>query len=81
MSYLLEMKLPGMDICRFSKFGRVAKVVFTIPHSNGGEERVFSDIHKIKHDDRGKLQLQGTLSSLIYVKLKDKPCYEFLSSP
>lgn len=35
-----------------------------IPHSNAGEEWVFSVIRKIKRDDRGRLQLQGTLSSL-----------------
>ena len=58
-------------------------MVLTIPHSNAGEERVFSVIHKIKHDDRGKLQMQGTLSSLIYVKLNfpEKPCYKFHLSP
>lgn len=46
---------------------------------------MFSVIHKIKCDDRGKLQMQGTLSYLIYVKLnipeKEKPCYEFHPSP
>lgn len=48
-SYLVQMKIPGMVIYRFSKLGRVAKVVLTIPHSNGREEHVFSVIHKIKH--------------------------------
>ena len=42
-------------------------------------------IHKIKRDDRGKLQLHGTLSSLIFVKLnlpeKEQPCYDFHPSP
>ena len=44
-----------------------------------------SVIHKIKRDDRGKLQLHGTLSSLIFVKLnlpeKEQPCYDFHPSP
>ena len=31
-SYLVQVKIPGMDIYRFSKLGRVAKVVLTIPH-------------------------------------------------
>ena len=39
-----------------------AKLVLMIPHSNAGEERVFSVIRKIRRDDRGKLQLDGTLS-------------------
>lgn len=37
-----------MDINRFLKLSQVAKVVLTIPHSNAGEERVFSTIRKIK---------------------------------
>jgi len=40
-SYLCEMKIPGMDIFRFHKLGKVAKVVLTIPHSSAGEERLF----------------------------------------
>jgi len=68
-SYLYDMKIPGMDLHRFHKLGKIVKVVLTIPRSNAREERVFSVIHKIKRDDREKLQLQGTLSSLLYVKL------------
>ena len=71
-SSLCEMKIPGMDILRFHKLGKVAKVVLTILHSNAREERVFSVIHKIKRDDRGKLQLQRTLSSLVYVKINQR---------
>ena len=52
--YLGEMKLPGMNTARFLRIA--------------GEERVFSVIHKIRRDDRGSLQLQGTLSSLVTVK-------------
>ena len=43
----------------------MADVILTIPHSNAGEERVFLVIHKIRRDDRGNLQLQGILSSLV----------------
>ena len=50
-----------------------------------GEERVFSVIRKIRRDDRAKLQLEGTLSSLVTVKLnlpesKTQPCYTFQPS-
>ena len=81
-SYLGEMKLPGMNTARLLRIAKVANVIFTIPHSNAGEERVFSVIHKIRRDDRGSLQLQGTLSSLVTVKLnlpetKAHPCYAF----
>ena len=56
--------------------------MLTISHSNTGEERVFSVVFKIRRDDRGKLQLDGTQSSLVSVKLnlsesKAQPCYAF----
>ena len=84
-SHISQMKLPGMDIARFACLFSVAKVVLSIPHSNAGEERVFSVIRKIKREDRGRLQMEGTLSSLITVKLnlpesKAHPCYEFQPS-
>lgn len=76
--HLAEMKLPGLDVHRFSMLPTIAHVVLTIPHSNAGEERVFSIIHKIKRDDRGRLQLEGTLSSLISVKMNlPGPCYKY----
>ena len=76
------MKIPGMDVYRFSTLSKVAKVVLTIPHSNAGEERVFSTIRKIRREDRSKLQLEGSLSALVTVKLnlpetKSEPCYSF----
>lgn len=79
-SHIAEMKLPGMDIARFGRLAEVAKLVLTIPHSNAGEERVFSVIRKIRRDDRANLQLHGTLSSLVTVKLNlpetiAHPCY------
>ena len=60
----------------------MAKVALTIPHSNAAEERVFSMIRKIKRDDRVKLKLEGTLSSLVSIKInlpesKATPCYAF----
>ena len=78
--YLPEIKLPEMDTKRFSRLTKVARVVFTIPHSNAGEERVFSMIRK--RDDQGRMNLQGTLSSLLTAKMnlpetKANPCYSF----
>ena len=67
--HIADMKLPGMDTARFARLAKVAQLVLTIPHSNAGEEHVFSVIRKIRRDDRGKLQLEGTLSSLVSVKL------------
>lgn len=76
--HLAQMKLPGTGILRFPQLANVAQVVLTIPHSNAGEERVFSIIRKIKRDDRGMLQLEGTLSSLIMVKMNlPGPCFKY----
>lgn len=80
--HIWDMKLPGTDTARFARLAKIATLVLTIPHSNAGEERVFSVIRKIKRDDRGKLRLEGTLSSLVTVKLnlpesKTQPCYSF----
>ena len=47
----------------------MAKVALTFPHSSAAEEHVFSVIGKIEKDDRGKLKLEGTLSSLVSVKI------------
>ena len=40
----------------------------TIPHSNAGEERIFSYINNNKTPSRNSLSLVGTLSSIITVK-------------
>ena len=40
----------------------------TIPHSNAGEERIFSLINKNKTPSRISLNLDGSLSSLITFK-------------
>ena len=81
MSYFTN-KNSGTESARFPNFFQIVKVVLMIPHSNAGEEHVFSVTHKISHDDRGKLQLERTLSSLVTVKLnlpetKAHPCYAF----
>ena len=40
----------------------------TIPHSNAGEDRIFSLINKNNTPTRSSLQIDGTLSSLIIIK-------------
>ena len=74
-----------MDSATFAYHFPLANLVPMIPHSNAGEERVLSVICKTGRDDKGKLQLEGTLSSLITVKLnlpesKAQPCYLFQPS-
>ncbi|CAB4032496.1 PREDICTED: uncharacterized protein LOC106702191 [Paramuricea clavata] len=66
--YLKGVKKPGTNSLEFDLLFRVAEVVMTIPHSNAGEERIFSLINKNKTPSRSSLELNGTLFSLIVVK-------------
>ena len=56
---------------RFYLLARVALTVLCFPHSNAEEERVFSMIGKNKRAERSSLQVIGTLSSIMTVKLAD----------
>ena len=62
------MKKPGTNSFEFDLLFKIAEAVMTIPHSNAGEERIFSLINKNKTPTRSSLKLDGTLSSLIAVK-------------
>ena len=53
------------------RFDLLARVVLCLPHSNAEEERVFSMIGKNKRAERSSLQVKGTLSSIMTVKLAD----------
>ena len=53
----------------FELLSKVAKLVLVIPHSNAGEERVFSLIRQNKTPSRSCLDPNGTLASIIQVKL------------
>lgn len=76
-AYLSTLK--GADgMLRFSKLSKVSQVVLVIPHSNAQEERVFSMITKNKTAFRPNLKLDGTLSSIISVKLASpEPCHQY----
>ena len=56
----------------------------TIPHSNVGEERVFSMIRKNKTDFRSNLDLRRSLSSIMTIKMNKPanllPCHRFKPS-
>ena len=67
-TYLSCRREPGTNRPEFDLLFNVAKAVCTIPHSNAGEERIFSLINKNKTSVRGSLLLEGTLSSIITVK-------------
>ena len=56
---------------RFHLLAQVALTVLCLPHSNAEEERVFSMIGKNKRAERSSLDVKGTLSSIMTVKLAD----------
>ena len=65
--------LSGVRECdgslKFSLLSSVGRLVIVLPHSNAGEERVFNLIGLNKTKFRSSLDNNGTLSSLIQVKL------------
>lgn len=76
--HLCQMPTVGSSQPRFSRLAQVARSVVVIPHSNASEERVFSMVRKNKTPFHPNLGLDGTLSSIIQVKLGvDDPCEKF----
>ena len=59
---------------RFKHLHKLAEAVLVISHSNAGEERLFSMVRKNKTDSRSALGLEGTLSSLLSMKLHYSEC-------
>ena len=49
-------------------FSEIAMSVLVIPHSNAGEERVFSIIRKNKTEFRSRLSLGRSLNSIMIIK-------------
>lgn len=62
--------MKSVDGCqlRFANLSRIALLVLVLPHSNAGEERIFSLIRLNKTTYRSCLSLDGTLSSILTVK-------------
>ena len=69
---------------RFKHLPKIAEVVLVIPHSNAEQERLFSIVKKNKTDSRSNLKLDGTLSSILAMKLQypesSTPCHEWKPS-
>jgi hypothetical protein len=57
--YLSSLKLSS-GCCKFGKLSKVAKTVLILPHSNAGEERVFSLVRKNKTPFGPSLQVDST---------------------
>ena len=79
--YLCKIQSIGSSELKFHRLIEVAKSVLVIPHSNATEERVFSMVCKTETPFRPSLALDGTLLSLLAVKLGvEEPCENFEQS-
>ena len=67
--YISTMRNAADHSLQFEQLSKIAKLVLTIPHSNAGEERVFSLIKQNKTSTRSSLNNNGTLQSIIQLKL------------
>ena len=76
-SHISSMKSSDGTV-RFARLAKVAHLVLILPHSNAQEERVFSMVTKNKTAFRPNLKLDGTLASILSVKLANpEPCHCF----
>ena len=77
-THLKSIKNPDGAL-KFDYLAQVALLVLTLPHSVE-QERVFSMITKNKTKFRPNLKLDGTLSSILTVKLAiTEPCHKYES--
>ena len=67
--HVAHMPLPESSIRRFQHLHKVTEAVLVIGHNNAAEECLFSMVYKNKTDSRSVLGLEGTLSSLLTMKL------------
>ena len=70
--YLQNMRSPVGYNYHFKFLFEVARIVLTIPHSNAGIELLFSLVNKNKNEssDRNRLDIEGSLSSILTVKIE-----------
>ena len=70
--YLQKMWSPVGPNYQFKLLFEVAQIVLTIPHSNTGIYHLFSLVNKNKNEstDRNRLVIEGSLSSILTVKLE-----------
>ncbi|KAJ8015892.1 hypothetical protein DPEC_G00001270 [Dallia pectoralis] len=75
--YLGCLKNRASGTLKFPKLSKVAQIVLSLPHSNADAERTFS-IGLNKTDHRKRLSLDGTLSSIMTMKMSSlEPCFKY----
>ena len=70
LGYLSTMKAADWQLL-FKRLFKVVKLVLVLPHSDTREDRVFSMVPKNKTPFRFSLSMEGTLFSILTVKLAD----------
>lgn len=71
-----SLKVTGVS--QFQRLASIAKLVLVLPHSNADAERVFSVVGLNKTKSRNRLALDGTLSSIMTIKMAGlEPCFKW----
>ena len=84
--YIQSLRSLAGNNKRFDLFFNVARLIMITPHSNAGIERVFSLVNKNKSagSNRNRLDIEGSLSSILAVKMErpdtQEKCYSFKPS-
>ena len=68
-SFIRQMNDHAENALLFPRLWKVVRFILTIPHSNAGEERVFSIVRKNKTCFRPRLDPEETLARIVTVKL------------
>ncbi|XP_051987012.1 uncharacterized protein LOC127647011 [Xyrauchen texanus] len=76
----LKHKVTGVGL--FPRLATIAKIVLVLPYSNADAERVFSVVGLNKKKTRNSLALDGTLSSIMTIKMAGlEPCFKWKPPP
>lgn len=67
--HIAQIIIPGTSAKRFKHLPKVG-LVLVLPHSNAGEERLFSVVRKDKTESSASMKLEGALPSLLAMKLQ-----------
>ena len=84
--HLQLLKSPVGNNSRFKRLSKVARIVLLATYSNVGVKREYSFVNKNKHKDseRNQLEIDGSLSSILAVKLdtseRKQKCFMFQPS-
>ena len=81
--HIAKLVIPGTAAKQFKPLPKVAGLVLVLPHSNAGEEQLFSIVRKNKTESTASMKLGGTLSRLLAMKLQypeqTVPCHKWSS--